>query len=61
MHPYTIRWLKGENPQLAGTPVVEEQPQEVSHTEVLNVGQKKADDVRQLVEAIVSARSAIYT
>jgi len=47
--------------ELAGTPVVEEQPHEVSHTEVLNVGQKKADDVRQLVEAIVSARSTIYT
>ena len=33
---------------------------EVSHSEVLNVGKKKADDVRLLVEAIVSARSAKY-
>jgi len=46
--------------ELAGKPVEVEPLCEVSHAEVLNIGQKKADDVRRLVEAIVTARASKY-
>ncbi|KAF8301473.1 hypothetical protein DL93DRAFT_2090699 [Clavulina sp. PMI_390] len=44
--------------ELAGKLIVTEQPKEVSHAEVLELGKKKADDMRSLVEAIITARAA---
>jgi len=44
--------------ELAGTPIATVEQGEVSHAEVLEVGRNKADDMRLLVEAIVTTRAA---
>jgi len=44
--------------ELVGTHVPKAIPEEISHAEVLEVGRRKAESMRTLVEGIVEARAA---
>lgn len=44
--------------ELAGTPIQRAQASDVSHAEVLEIGARKAGDMRSLVESIITLRAA---